>query len=149
MTEILEINLILLSGDPQKIQQHIKKLVGLGQIERLTVVRIEEKSLIKFRQMLTLVRQVESEFVIFGCKNLDVQRYQFALKFFLLFARAKEKFIIDEVGNISYFSYWGYLFFDVPNFCLEVLLSILAVMLLYVRLVFLKGKLTRKTLPRQ
>ncbi len=149
MTNTLQIKLLVLSGDIQKIKDKIQEVVAIQDSHRVTVVRIDEKSLAKFRQMLKLVRQDKHSLFVFGSKNLEVQRYQFPLKFFLLFARAKEKFIIDEVGNISYFSYWGYLFFDVPNFCLEVLLSTLAVMVLYVRLLHLKGKLTRKTLARQ
>ena len=138
----LKVHLIVLSGDARRIQEQIATLTGSAEV---TATQLDEKAIIRFREMFRLVRNTPKNSVLcFGCKDLEVQRYQFVLKSYLLLGRAKRRFLIDEQGTKIEFGFPGYFFLDVPRFVVELFASALVIVVVYIRLLLLRSTLSEK-----
>ena len=138
----LKVHLIVLSGDAEFIQEHIAILTGSAEV---TATQLDEKAIIRFREMFRLVRNTPKNSVLcFGCKDLEVQRYQFVLKSYLLLGRARRRFLIDEQGTKIEFGLPGYFFSDVPRFVVELFASALVIVVVYIRLLLLRSTLSEK-----
>ncbi len=131
--------MIILSGNREQVQQQLQKLFPMVSVDTIS---LDEKSIIKVRKLLLLVRpELKHNVLCFGCKDLALQRYQFVLKSYLLLARARQRLIIDENGLTNKFTVVGYFLSDVPRFLLEVVASAGVVAFAYVRLVLLRTAL--------
>lgn len=126
---------ILLSGKAETIQHHVREI---AHADMVTVIPSDEKSITHFKKTSGLLRQgAGQEAVCFACKELELQRYQVILKFYLLFAPARQRFLIDESGANQRVTLAGYLLKDLPIFLVEVLASAVVLVRSFIRLVVL------------
>ncbi|HEY4612093.1 MAG TPA: hypothetical protein VII11_03845 [Bacteroidota bacterium] len=128
--------LVLLSGDSQRIAAQLENQCSISS---LNIEPMDEKSIAKVKSMLALVRsQQKRELICFGCKDLTLQRYQVLLKSYLLVARARQRFLVDETGTAIRFSLATYFFLDIPRLIVELLASAAVVLSTSVRLMVLR-----------
>ena len=138
--------LVLLSGDSQRIAAQLENQCSISS---LNIEPMDEKSIVKVKAILALVRPEQRlELLCFGSKDLTLQRYQVLLKSYLLVARARHRLFIDETGRSIRFSLAGYFFVDIPKFVFELFASGIIVVITYARLILLRstqGKGARKS----
>jgi hypothetical protein len=127
--------ILLLSGNADIIQRHVRTMTNADE---LRVIPVEEKSIVSVRTVSGLLRQERGpEAICFACKDLELQRYQFVLKLYLLTAPARQRFLLDESGGTRRVALAGYLLKDVPMFLLEILASLVVLLRSFLKLVFL------------
>jgi hypothetical protein len=127
--------IVLLSGRPDVLERIVKSRPGLASTVLLPV---DEKSIVRVRHMLSLVRAERSAAFCFACKDLEFQRYQFVLKSYLFLSKADQKFMIDETGASIEYSLVRYLFVDLPSFVVELGASLIVVLAAALRIQRLK-----------
>jgi hypothetical protein len=139
------IRVLLLSSDRASIENAIRREL---QISNVVILPLDEKTIARFRFMISLLRAEHSDAVCFACKDLSNQRYQFVLMSYLLIGRGRSKFIVDESGQMLKFSAVRYFAVLLPVFALELCASILVLGRAFIRLPFL-GRAVRRESTRQ
>ena len=125
------IRLILISGNRQMLESHLREQFRDRDVE---VIVVDEKAIAKFQLMRTLVRERQFWGTCFGVKEIGVQRYRFFLISYLLLAPSGHKFLVDEQGATLRFNIVRYLSIAIPEFVLEVAVSVVVVVAAFLRL---------------
>ncbi len=97
----------------------------------ITLVKIDEKKLARPKNLVPHLRKPFDE-VIFGCIDIDYQRFLPFLHIYLLFARKKKGKIVDEFGKCISISVFKTIFWVIPRLFLEALFSIVIVVFSYI-----------------
>lgn len=135
-------HLIILSGDARIMQDQLRAKTGKVAD---AVTAIEEKAISRFGEMLRVMRtKPKTATMCFGCKNLELQRYQFVLKAYLLLSGASQRFLIDGRGEFIRVSWIFFLLVDTPKFLLELFASAGILMATTVKLLWLRQSVGRK-----
>lgn len=130
--------LILLSGSAEKVAAAILNSRGVPVLESIA---IQEKDVADFKTLVRLVRRDPPMPCVFGCKELDLQRYQFFLKTYLLSARRGPRILIDETESLKTVTWPSYLFLDLPRFLFEVCASMLVLARAIVSLAYHRSRI--------
>jgi hypothetical protein len=109
---------------------------------------VQERQIADFRAMLKLLRSAPAMPCAFGCKDLGLQRYQFFLKAYLLAAGTAPRLLVDEKGTIRNVTWLPFLLVDTPRFGLELLSSAVVILVIRIRLFFLRLALRRGSQTR-
>ena len=96
MSTPCRIRLILLSGSAERLRGHLTERFGEHSLE---VVLLNERDIVHGRMVLSRLRESEADLVAFGCQEVELQRYTFFLRFYLMFGRAPRKILIDEEAS--------------------------------------------------
>ncbi len=131
MTPHAPATLIVLSGHAETLRATWAVHLG-GSAVRL--VLMDEKAIIRARTIIRELRTPGQPAVGFGCKQLELQRYQFVLNTYLLFATGRRKFILDETGSCVEFSPVRYFTRDLPSVLLELAASGVVLLTAYLTL---------------
>ena len=123
---------MLISGGPSSIIRLLSERYGCDKPE---IVNFEEKEITRPRSTLRLLRKPPTDLVVFATKQLGLQRFQFALAFYLLLARADQRLILDHAGQTVRVTWPRFVTLQFPRFIAEVLASAIVLVLTTVRLV--------------
>ncbi|OGU63251.1 MAG: hypothetical protein A3C56_10330 [Ignavibacteria bacterium RIFCSPHIGHO2_02_FULL_56_12] len=124
-----------LSGRPEVLRAAAASIAGDAS---LVLRPFEEKKITSPSLVRSALREGRHEAVAFGCKDLTLQRFQVALKFYLLFFGSGSRFLVDEGGQIITVSWSSFLFVDVSRFILEAIASLAVLLHAWARLPRLK-----------
>lgn len=101
------------------------------KLEEYEIVKISEKQLAKPKKILQLIRGPYDE-ILFGCIDIDFQRFIPFMKLYILLSKAKRGGIVDEFGKRIKFSIIKTILATFPLLLLEALLSIFIVLFSYI-----------------
>ena len=110
------IRLIQLSGSAERLSGHLNERFGNNSLE---LVQLNERDIVHGRMVLSRLGESPADLIGFGCQELDLQRYTFFLKFYLIFSRATRKILIDESGTVVDVKTSAFLLRDLPRMVLE------------------------------
>ncbi len=120
MTPETPATLIVLSGHAETLRATWAGQLGGSAVR---IVLMDEKAVVRARTIIRELRVPGQRAAGFGCKQLELQRYQFVLNTYLLFATGRRKHILDETGSCVEFSLLRYFVRDFPSFLLELAAS--------------------------
>lgn len=109
---------------------------GIGKangikLEEYEVVKIDEKRLGRPKDILRHIRKPYKE-ILFGCIDLDFQRFIPFMAIYILLSKAKRGGIVDEFGKVIKFSVLRTIFVTIPLLLLEAVLSVFIVLYSYI-----------------
>lgn len=110
------IRLIQLSGSAELLRGHLNEQFGSNVLE---LVQLNERDIIHGRMVLSRLRESRADVVGFSCQELELQRYTFFLKFYLMFGRASRRILVDESGAVVDVKALTFLLRDLPRMVLE------------------------------
>ncbi len=93
--------------------------------EEFKTIKIDDKDLAKPNTVIGLMKQNDYEKVYFGCRELQLQRFQIFMKVYIFLSGRKSE-IIDELGSSNPYSFGKLLFTEIPVLTFEILMSGLA-----------------------
>lgn len=114
------IRLIQLSGSAERLRGHLDEQFGKNSLE---LIPFNERDIVHGRMVLSRLRESPADLVGFGCQELELQRYAFFLKFYLIFGRASRRILIDESGVVVPVKVPKFLLRDLPRMILEIIAS--------------------------
>lgn len=100
------------------------------KLEEFIEIKINEKQLAKPKRILQLIRGPFDE-VLFGCIDIEFQRFMPFMELYILFSKAKRGGIVDEFGKKINFSILKTIFKTFPLLLIEALLSAFIVLFSY------------------
>jgi hypothetical protein len=122
--------ILLINGSPDKIL----KLVG-GDAR---VVKLDEKALSDAAAMRRIIGVNNPDEVIFGCKELGLQRFTFFMKLYIMRFALGRGMIIDETGDREVFSRAGFIFSDLPRLMIEIIASVFVIIYYHIKFPLLR-----------
>ncbi|MCX6148692.1 MAG: hypothetical protein NTW25_15780 [Candidatus Kapabacteria bacterium] len=110
--------LVVISGKTNKILESNKLLK-----QNLLINLIDEKDLAKPKMIFQIIKLNDFENLYFGTEDIGFQRFQFLIfLYFLLTFNFKGK-LIDENGSYREFNFIKFVFYQIPLFLLELIVS--------------------------
>jgi hypothetical protein len=134
-----DIKILVLSGKAADLSEQLRKICSHDSV---SVIQLEEKSLLHARKIFDEIRDRRYRAVAFGCRSLDSLRYEFVISTFLICARARRKYIVDESGRSKEIRLLPYVLWDIPRFGWETMASAIVIVLTFFRLLILRKRLT-------
>lgn len=132
--------LILINGKKNKIleKNHLKE-------DEIREFKIDEKEIAKLRMLIRQVRSGQFDEIFFGCQEIELQRFNFFMKMYIFFSKARKGAILDELGNRDNFSSFKFIFIETPLFIIELIASALVIVYFYIKLPLLKWSLKARS----
>ncbi len=112
-------------------------------INNLDIIKIDEKDLAKPKKIIRLINSKKYDNVLYGCVDLEFQRFQYFMKLYIFLSKVKKGRIIDESGNVNEFRLAKFIFKETPNFKLELFISFFTVIFYYFKIPYLKIRLKK------
>jgi hypothetical protein len=122
--------ILLINGSPEKIL----KLAG----RNARVVKIDEKDLARAGEMRRIIAANKPDYLIFGCKELELQRFRFFMKFYIMIYAARQGMILDEYGERDTFRLPGFVFYDLPKLAVEIIASVIVLVYYHIKIPILR-----------
>ena len=95
-------------------------------------IKIDDKDLARPKTIIGLMKENDYERVYFGCRELQLQRFQIFMKIYTFLSGRKSE-IIDELGNSNSYSFGKLLFMEIPALIFEILMSGLAAVFYHIK----------------
>jgi hypothetical protein len=131
---VADATFFLLSGDRAAVTVRLNENFKVREAD---LRPLDEKEIVHVGALLALVRANPHPTLGFACQDLDLQRFQFVLKGYLLLGRAKRRVLVDESGRYVDVTWPRFLFVDLPRFGWELVASAGEAVIAAVRLEFL------------
>jgi hypothetical protein len=131
------LTIYLLSGRPDAITKAANETASWSGVD---VRPFEEKWITLPSKVREQLKGTTSPVVAFGCKDLGLQRFQFALKLYLLLYSPRERYLIDESARVVRVSWPRFLTADLARFAVEVAASVAVLFHAAFRLYGLRGR---------
>lgn len=110
--------LFLISGDSATI-------IARNDLPPQTkVIPFSEKQLLSIRSTIGLLKQTPTDYIVFGMKQLGLQRYHQILKGIILLSGKTKGFLADEKGNRSNYSRFHTIFIESLRLIIEIIASV-------------------------
>jgi hypothetical protein len=125
------LTILLISGRPEAIRMAAREMAPWSAVD---VRPFEEKWITSPSTVREQLKGTASPVVAFGCKDLGLQRFQFALKLYLLLYSPRERYLIDESARVVRVTWPRFLTADLARFGIEVAASVVVLLHAVVRL---------------
>lgn len=114
------LTIFLLSGRPEALSKAANATAAWSSVD---VRPFEEKWITSPSKVRAQLKGTDSPIVAFGCKDLALQRFQVALKLYLLLYSPRERYLVDESARVVRVTWPRFLTADLARFALEVAMS--------------------------
>ncbi len=131
------LTIFLLSGNPDAIRKAANETASWTTVD---VQPFEEKWITSSAKVRDQLQRTPSSVVAFGCKDLDLQRFQVALTFYLLIYGPRARYLLDESARVIHVTWTRFLVVDLIRFVVEVVVSAAVLLHATIRLPGLKRR---------
>lgn len=111
--------LLLLNGSVNKI---IEKNNFIVQINT-EVVKFDEKDFANFSKVIKIFKKEDYKTIFIANLDNSFQRFQFFIFLYSLISLNFNYYLVDEIGNISKFNLFKFIFIQTPLFLIELIIS--------------------------
>lgn len=118
--------LLLISGNPDAMKQHIKDVVE--------IVKIDDKIVSQLGRIKNIIAEHSATRIVVGTKDLKYQRFQTIWKLLFLYVGKTNSMLIDDSGSENVFSFSKLVFVEFPLLIAECFAS--AFMIAWAYIVF-------------
>ncbi len=108
------------------------------------IVKFDEKLLSSPRAILRLINKSKYQAVYFGCKENELQRFQIFMKIYIILSLKFKGSVIDESGHKNDFSLIKMIVCELPRLFCEAIVSLLTIIIYYIKIPYLKWTLLKK-----
>ncbi len=131
---------LLLSGNPKEILEN-----SCLEYSDISIIKVDEKSLSNPRFILSLMNRKKFNYVIFGNKDNELQRFQIFMKVYIFISLICKGSIKDELGKENRFNIIKLLFLEIPQLIFEAIVTLFVISYFYIKLPLIKWKLMKKS----
>jgi hypothetical protein len=119
------LTIFLLSGRPDAVSKAANATAAWSSVD---VRPFEEKWITSPSKVRAQLKGTDSPVVAFGCKDLALQRFQVALKLYLLLYSPRERYLVDESARVVPVTWPRFLLLDLPRFAVEIAASVVVLL---------------------
>ncbi len=130
----------MLSGNPKEILEN-----SCLEYSDISIIKVDEKSLSNPRFILSLMNRKKFNYVIFGNKDNELQRFQIFMKVYIFISLICKGSIKDELGKENRFNIIKLLFLEIPQLIFEAIVTLFVISYFYIKLPLIKWKLMKKS----
>jgi len=111
--------LLLLNGSVNKIIEKNNFIVQTNT----EVVKFDEKDFANFSKLIKILKKEDYKTIFIANLDNSFQRFQFFIFLYSLISLNFNYYLVDEIGNISKFNLFKFIFIQTPLFLIELIIS--------------------------